>query len=96
MSISVYGTADGYWPARGANDNCGGSDNSYRTSVEFDAFGRASRTIYPNGSDVIEDFNGADQVSTRQTRADQILSLTYDASGRLFTTTTPEGAVVQQ
>lgn len=91
MSISVYGSTDGFWPARGANDNCGGLNNAYRTLVEFDAHGRANRTIYPDGSDLIETFFGDDQVATRQTRADQAISLAYDTSGRLFTTTTPEG-----
>ena len=78
LEISVWGSAESYTPARGADD-CAISDGTYTTQMGFDAFGRAVRTTYPDSSYTLQVLDGRGEPLSLQTRAGDLHTYTYDS-----------------
>jgi RHS repeat-associated protein len=84
----------------GSNPGVGAASGDFDTRWTFDAFGRVDGVSFPSPADAIAqptesysyDDNG--NMTSRTTRAGDVLSMLYDDSGRLEQKTTPEGTTV--
>jgi YD repeat-containing protein len=68
--------------------------NNHTTSFGYDGLDRLSRTTYPDNSTERVTYDADNNVLTRQTRAGQTITFTYDTLNRLSTKTPPSPAPV--
>lgn len=79
LEISTWGTPKSYTPAKGAT-GCSITNAAYTTEMDFDAFGRAVQTVFPDGTYTQHVLDGRGQPLSLQTRAGDLHTYIYDAA----------------